>query len=413
MDRIILHSDLNNFYATVECFDSPLSHNTPLAVAGDAEKRHGIILAKNTAAKNFGVKTGDTVSEAIKKCQKLKLIEPNFEKYLYFSNKVRKIYKEYTDLVESFGLDECWLDITANNKGLRYGYKMASEIKKRIKSEIGLTVSIGVSYNKVFAKLGSDYKKPDAITVVSKNNYKNIIYNMSAQELLYVGKATKNKLNIAGCYTIKDLAYMPDDLLAKLFGKNGQLIKKFANGLDDSPVIDFCETIPIKSIGNSTTAYKDLEKSDDVKIVILSLCESVAARLRRHKMLGNLIQISLRDNELKTIERQSKVSPTNITTEIFNAAYYLYLKNKPNKPLRSIGVKAGMLTASDSAAIKNMNHNHAVDFNSLILLENNIDLLRNRFGYFSVCRAIMLEDTALSRLNPNKDHVAHPEPFRR
>lgn len=256
MDRVILHSDLNSFYASVECLYHPELRGKPVAVGGSAEERHGIILTKNDLAKKCGVKTGEALWEAREKCPDIVILPPNFPLYLKFSKMARQIYADYTDKVEPYGIDECWLDVTGCNKS---GLEIAEEIRQRINFEMGVTVSIGVSFNKIFAKLGSDMKKPDAITVISKEHFKDKIWGLPAADMLYVGKSTNSKLARYAINTIGDIANMRVEFLTSFLGKMGGCLWAFANGLDDSPVAYDGEVAPCKSIGNSTTCYRDLE----------------------------------------------------------------------------------------------------------------------------------------------------------
>ena len=408
MDRIILHSDLNNFYASVECFEGPEYQGLPVAVTGDPEKRHGIILAKNALAKAHGVKTGEPLWKAKKKCGNLVCISSHFEKYTKFSRLAKSIYAEYTPFVESFGPDECWLDLTQKGKDLSYGEEIAHTIRERIKNELGVTVSIGVSFNKVFAKLGSDYKKPDAVTVISRENYKNIVWPMAVDNLLFVGRATLEKLKTRGCTTIGDLGVMQIDTVEKLLGKNGVTIWNFANGNEHSPVLAIEDEYPIKSIGNSTTAFRDLITDDDIKIILMTLAESVSERLRDAKAKCTVVQVSMRNTTLYSFERQRIIEPTDVSTDIFKAAFKLYKENNKGEPLRSIGIKAAHLSFKESPQQSLIETDHE----RLEKLECSIDSIRERFGHFSVGRALMLKDTALSSFNPIEDHTLHFEPFR-
>ena len=270
-DRAILHSDCNCFYASVECLLNPNIRDLPVAVSGDAENRHGIILAKNEEAKKYNIKTGEAIWQAKKKCPQLLTVPARLDVYKKFSDKVRRIYSDYTDMVEPFGLDEAWLDISEDYKN--DALTIAEEISQRIKDEIGITVSIGVSFNKIFAKFGSDYKKPDAITCITRDNYKTLVWNSPAGDLLYVGGATRKKLEQIGIYTIGDIANAPIGLLRTHLGKWGDLIYGFANGYDSSPVARIGEYSEVKSIGNSTTAVRDLKNLDDIKVIAYVLCD--------------------------------------------------------------------------------------------------------------------------------------------
>ena len=278
--RTILHSDLNNFYASVECRRRPELAGKPVIVCGSKEDRHGIVLAKNMLAKSCGVRTGDVIWEAKRKCPGVVEIPADFPEYLRFSKKVRRIYERYTDRVEAFGIDECWLDVTESLSLFGSGREIAEEIRNSVKSELGVTVSVGVSYNKIFAKLASDLKKPDAVTVISAENYREVVWSLPAEELLYVGKATKRKLNGVGIYTIGDIARAEESFLLRRLGKWGSYLWRFANGLDDTEVVRVGEEENVKSIGNSLTNYRDLENEEEVFTLIWLLADSVAMRLR-------------------------------------------------------------------------------------------------------------------------------------
>lgn len=406
-DRVILHSDCNGFYASVECLHNPNIRDKPVAVSGDAENRHGIILAKNEIAKKYKVKTGEAIWQAKQKCPELVTVPPHFELYKRFSKMARRIYSDYTDRIENFGLDEAWLDIT---NGIESdGYKTALEIKNRIKEELGITVSIGVSFNKIFAKFGSDYKKPDAITCITRENFKDIVWNSPTGDLLYVGKATKNKLNRIGIYTIGDIANTSPDILRKLLGKWGDLIYGFANGFDSSPVAHMNDNSEVKSIGNSTTTPRDMESFDDVKVVMYVLCDSVCRRLREQGFMAKTVGISIRDNELNSFTRQCTLENyTCLTKDITQSAFSLFKRSyKMQRPLRSIGV-------SVTDFVQN-NIPHQINFlqNEEKLIQNEtldktLDVLKKRFGNYIVQPAVLLNDRGLSSFNPKDDHVIHP-----
>lgn len=412
VDRVILHVDLNNFYASVECLYNPALRSKPIAVSGDIEKRHGIVLAKNYLAKACGIKTGQTAWEARQLCPNIIFVPARFDKYMKFSNLARAIYANYTDKVEGFGPDECWLDVSAS-KNFGSGTEIADAIRNRIKSELGITASVGVSFNKIFAKLGSDMKKPDATTVITKENFKDIVWPLPVSDLLYVGRATNKKLNAVGIQTIGDLAKTDVKRLKNLLGANGQTLWIFANGLDIAKISHKDEQPMIKSIGNSTTTPRDLITDDDVKITIYVLCESIAARLRQHGYKCATIQLSIRENDLFCYQRQGVLSyPTCASKNLFAKTFELYKKNynaSMQKPIRSIGVRAcGLIKDSisqtsflpDIAAAQKQEE-----------LEKTIDNIRMRFGHDEIQRAVMMTDTKLSAVNPKEEHIIHPESY--
>lgn len=409
MDRVILHSDLNNFYASIECLYNPKYKNKPLAVCGDPELRHGIVLAKNYIAKRFGVKTGDVIWEAKLKCPDIIIVPANFALYLKFSQLTRNIYESYTDKIESFGIDECWLDVTQSLKLKGSGLKIAQEISQRIKDELGVTVSIGVSWNKIYAKLGSDMKKPDAITVITKDNYKQKIFPLSADNLLYVGKATKKKLKKLNINTIGDIANADVNFLKNHLGKWGEYLWVFANGLDNSQVTPNGAQSVVKSVGNSSTTVRDLSTVDDIKMIVTVLAESVARRLREQSLKGQCIHLGLQDIDMQYWAKQMKLrEPTYLSSDIVKAAMYLF-KNyySFDKPVRNVSVTMSALCCAD--------YSQQLDFfgdqknqQKAEKLEKTIDEIRRRFGYFAISRGTVTQDKSLTGINPKEENIIHP-----
>ena len=407
MQRAILHIDCNKFYASVECLHRPEIRDKPVAVGGSREERHGIILTKNEIAASYGVKTGEPLWQARQKCPELVVVPPNFPLYKRFSKMARNIYKDYSDYIEPFGLDENWIDITGSAKSPP---AIAQEIRRRVKYELGITVSIGVSWNKIFAKFGSDYKKPDAVTVITRGNYKDIVWKSPCSDLLFVGPATKRKLNSYGIYTIGELANSGQSFLKSVFGKNGEILYSFANGLDTPPVCHMNDEQALKSIGNSTTTPRDMVNDDDVKTVFTVLAESVARRLREHGVKGRSVTISVRDCDLRSFTRRTHLKThTDVSSEIITAAMALFRANYDwAKPLRSIGV-----SVSDFGEdILQFDLNGTVEkHEKLERLEHTVDDIRRRFGNYAVQRASLLADVGLSRFNPHDDHTIHPEGY--
>ncbi|MCX7614395.1 MAG: DNA polymerase IV [Clostridiales bacterium] len=409
MDRVILHADLNNFYASVECLYRPDLRDKPVAVGGDPEARHGIILAKNYPAKKFGVKTGEAIWQAKQKCPDLVMLKPNFNRYLRFARMARRIYSDYTDQIEPFGLDEAWLDVTRSAGLYGSGEKIAEEIRSRFKSELGLTGSIGVSWNKIFAKLGSDLQKPDAVTVINRENYKEKVWPLPVSDLLYVGRATTKKLEDRAIRTIGDLANIGLSYPHSWLGKMGDILHIFATGQDDSPVTVMGEETMIKSIGNSTTTPRDLENNDDIKLILFVLCESVAMRLREHGLECNVVEIQVRDTDLFSFVRQKKQNrPTNLASEIHRAAMELFRENYHwSKPIRSIGVRGSDLVPSCGSVQLSLLMNEEKR-KKMEQLEASMDHIRRRFGNLSINRGLMLIDHRLGTINPKDDHIIHP-----
>lgn len=343
MERIIFHCDLNGFYASVELLSHPDLRDVPMAVCGDPHSRHGIILAKNEPAKKFGVQTAETIWQAKKKCPDLVLLPPHHGLYHEYSKKVNAIYDEYTDLVEPFGIDESWLDVT-HTLHLFGGdaRALADQIRTRIKQELGLTVSVGISFNKVFAKLGSDYKKPDATTVISQENWKEIVWPLPVGDLLYVGGAARKLLKQYGVSTIGQLAACSEDMLETLMGKMGSQLYEYANGLDSAPVRSRYDAEPVKSVGNGTTFPRNLTTQEQVHAGIAMLADSVATRLRHYGLYAGGVQVTIRDPDFHDRSRQCQMSaPTHLIRDLTETATDLVHQLwKPPTPIRAMTITA-------------------------------------------------------------------------
>lgn len=381
-------------------------------VVGSKEDRHGIVLAKNMVAKKLGVKTGDVYWEAKQKCGKtLVEVQADFSTYLNVSKEVRRIYEDYTDRIEAYGIDECWLDISQSLKLFGSGREIAETIRERIKREIGLTVSIGVSWNKIFAKLGSDMKKPDAITEITHENYKEIVWNLPVEELLYVGMSTKKKLNRIGIKTIGQLAQTDEHKLIILLGKWGSYIHTFANGWDESPVLTVGEEEAIKSIGNSLTVYRDLVNEEDVEIVIWLLADSVASRMREAGLnKARTVQIYIRDSKLYGYQKQGKLSrPSNNMLDIAKFAFKLFKEVYPWKEyVRGLGIAVTDFLTGDEQL--DMFGDVAKDEKQK-RLDSAIDNLRKKYGNNIIQSAVVLKDPKLRDLDIKGEHVIHPYSF--
>ncbi|MDR2672461.1 MAG: DNA polymerase IV [Coriobacteriales bacterium] len=432
-NRIILHSDMNYFYAAVECLRRPEIRNLPVAVGGNEEMRHGIVLAKNQQAKSCGVGTAMTLVEARKRCPDLVVVPPDFPLYQHYSRLAKSIYYQYTDLVEPFGPDEAWLDVSGSahletggksnskeNSTDSKGLFIATQIGKQIKSELGLTVSIGVSWNKVFAKFGSDYKKPDAITLITPQNYQDIVWNAPVETLLYVGRATKRKLAALSLYTIGDLAREDTRILTSQLGKIGHTLQIFARGEDITPVkpldperlaVDY----DTKSVGNGFTAPHDINTAYEARQLIYMLSQSVAQRLREQGLKAKTVCVQVRDQtDLASYVRQIQLDkPSNITSEIACAAFTLLEANEPldgSRPLRSLTVRATDLVVADQPLQLDIfgDENKRI---SLERLDASIDELRRRYGNSCVRRGVELADELMSSVDIKRDNVVHPVGF--
>jgi DNA polymerase-4 len=403
-DRWILHIDLNAFYASVEEIRYPMLRNRPMAVCGDPEKRHGIVLAKNNLAKKAGVKTAQPLWEARLLSPDIVFLPADMESYIAYSRKAREIYYSYSDMFEPFGIDEGWLDVTGSVRLFGNGYEIAEKIRREIKEKLDLTVSIGVSYNKIFAKLGSDYKKPDATTVFSRKDFKSTVWEIDVSELLFVGRATTKKLNGMGIHTIGDLALCDRKIMESKFGKVGGQLWSYANGFDRSAVRTVGkEYDPIKSVGNSTTTPRDLLTNEEVKETLYMLSDSVASRLRDSGFRAQVIEIWLRGNDLNGFVRQRKIdSPTCLSRKIAETAYSLFLENYDltrRLPLRSVGVRAKDLSPLYGETQTDLFMNEAMRM-KLENLAFAVDRMRRKYGYYSIMTGIEMRDPSLPVISP-------------
>ena len=422
-DRSVFHVDMNAFYASVMQHLNPSLRDRPIAVAGDPKKRNGIILAKSIQAKRAGVKTGCAIWEAKRVCPDIEIVPPDYKAFKRYSKLARMIYYDYTDLVEPFGLDECWIDITGSlHLFKKEPMELALEISNRVKRELGLTVSVGVSYNKVFAKLGSDIDPGDGIVQITQDNFRDVAWGLDVSELIYVGSATARKLRSSGINTIGDLAHTTDYYLKKRFGVVGFMLRDFANGLDCTQVKAFNPDIAdteyeIKGIGNGLTAPHDLTCESDAKALVWLLSESVGQRLRESRFRCRTISVGLRRaGDLSYYSRQRTVRiPTCLTKDIANMAMKLILENQPvdeEHALRGISVRVTNLIPMD----RPVQHDLFGDSESVEKeerLDFTIDALRNRFGNKSVRRVVELTDDAMKGLDIKRDNTVHPIGFLR
>jgi len=410
--RAIIHCDMNNCYASIEMLHHPKLRGHPVAVGGSVEMRHGIILARNYEARPYGVKVGQALWEARKLCPDLIVVPPNYDQYLRFSRLFRNILLDYSPNVEPFGLDEAWADVTGSYKHNGNGNKIADEIRERVRDELGITASVGVSYNKIFSKLGSDYKKPDATTVITKSNYKNIVWSLPASDLLGVGRATKIKLARKGIYTIGDIATCDMNYLKSWMGKWGLYLHAYANGYDTTPVADNGDEGIVKSIGNSTTCPRDIENDEDAHIVFQNLAESVAERMRELGLQAKTVEISLRRNDLSGFIRQKTLKQaTHISTELCATAMSLLQANyRWDMPLRSIGIRGANLVPIGTATQLSLFEDD-IRRERAEKIEFTIDEIRRRFGHYSIDRALLHLDSKLGKLNPKEEHIIHPLGF--
>ncbi len=383
MERTILHCDCNSFYASVESVLRPELKNVPMAVGGDEESRHGIILAKNELAKKYNVKTAETIWQAKRKCPGLVIVPPHHSLYKEYSARVMDIYKRYTDLIEPFGLDEAWLDVTGSKRLFGDGARIADTLRETVKSETGLTISVGVSFCKVFAKLGSDYKKPDATTVFSKPDWQKYIYPMSVSELLFVGKNTSKVLSRLGIKTIGQLAMADEGLLVSQLGKAGHQLHLYALGEDNEPVRSVYDEDEVKSVGRGETFPADISGYDDIKHNIRWLCDDIASRMRKRSLKCTTVQVTIKDPNFHTIQRQKKAEkPTFLAREIQNLAMEIIEENWNMKlPVRMITVTGTGLIKSDEVNEQiSLFDGNTERRKKAEKLEKTLDDLKNRYG---------------------------------
>lgn len=394
MERVILHCDANSFFASVELLGRPELKDLPVAVCGNPENRHGIILAKNEAAKKFKVQTAETIWQAKKKCANLILLPPHHNLYSVYSKKINEIYSRYSDRVEAFGIDESWLDITGTwHLFGKSPYEVAQRLREEVKEETGLTVSIGLSFNKVFAKLGSDYKKPDAVTEFSRKNYKQLVWALPVDSLLYVGKRSAQALNALGIRNIGQLAGADPANLTSVLGKQGEELWHYARGEGNSEVRLFGDVPQVKSVGNGFTFKRNLTTIDDVRTGVRLLSDEVASRLRRHCLFCTCVGVQIKDTQLKSIQRQKQLSyPSHLASDIAKAATELVLDNwHKGQPIRMITVTAANLTTGDDGMQTSIFTQGELD-KKQEMLELSLDKIREKYGHSAISTAHIIKN---------------------
>ena len=389
MERVILHCDQNCFFASVELLSHPDLRDVPMAVCGDPASRHGIILAKNEPAKRFGIQTAETVWQARRKCPSLVLLPPHHKLYREYSVRVNELYGQYTDLVEPFGIDESWLDITGSMH--LFGgdpVAIADELRRRVREELGLSISVGVSFNKIFAKLGSDYKKPDATTLISPENWQEIVWSLPVGAMLFVGRSAQRTLAQYGVETIGQLAACRPEMIEQLLGKLGRQLHEYANGLDRNPVRPQAEREPVKSVGNGTTFPHDLTRWEEVRAGLAALSDSVAMRLRRQGLYCSGVQVTIKDSSFCSISRQKRLeSPTRLMKDIQRAAMELTRSAwRAPTPIRMLTVTALHITESAESfeQLDLLGAGRAVSDARQEKLESAVRAIRDKFGDGSI-----------------------------
>ncbi len=411
MSRVVLHADLNHYYAAVEELYEPALRDLPLVVAGDPEARHGIILTKNDKAKRFGIQTGEAIWMAKQKCPGLVCTKPEYALYKRFSTMFKDLLKEYSDKVESYGLDEAFVDLSGPKMTMEEGTRIADEIRRRSRKELGLTASVGVADNKIYAKLGSDMKKPDATTTLYQADYAQRVWPLPVSELLFVGRATAAKLRASNIRTIGDLAQTHEEILRMKLGIVGLVLKVSAMGLDPSPVKPCDEGEPVLSVGNSSTAPHDIRNIDDAKCLLYMLAESVGARLRQIDLRCTCITVSARDTKLfSTSHQKTFKTPTSLTREIAEWGMYLYKERySRGEPYRSLGLSGSSLVPNSNPQQLDLFSDNERREREL-QLEYTADDLYRRFGRRALMRGVTLTDPAFMQINP-REHDIHPVPF--
>ena len=394
MDRVILHCDMNGFFASVELLSHPELRDRPMAVCGSPDKRHGIILAKNEPAKQAGVVTAETVWQALKKCPDLQFVPPHMSKYKHYSRLINEIYQRFTDMVEPFSIDESWLDVTASQSLFGSGREIADTIRETVKKELGLTLSAGVSFNKIFAKMGSEYKKPDATTLITRENFKEILWPLPARDMFFVGKATARKLSESGIKTIGDIAVADPGVLERMLGKQGRQLWEYTNGLDNSPVARVGESEKIKSVGNGVTFTRDLVTEDDIVTAVTSLSDTVAGRLRRYGMKACGVKVDIKDPYFKVISRQKQLfSPTNLAGELAkNALDIIHTSWKKGSPIRMLTITGINLTDEVFDEQLSLFGISGDDRQKGEQIERTMDEVRKKYGSSSIGFAAVLDN---------------------
>ncbi|MEA5051808.1 MAG: DNA polymerase IV [Oscillospiraceae bacterium] len=391
MDRVILHCDCNSYFASVESIGRPELRAVPMAVCGDPESRHGIILAKNELAKKYGVVTAETVWQAKRKCPGLVLVPSHHRLYAEYCERINALYEQYTDQVEPFSIDESWLDVTGSMHLFGDGRTIADELRRRVREEIGVTISVGVSFNKIYAKLGSDYKKPDATTVITRENCRDILWPLPARDMIFVGRAAAEKLEGCGIRTIGDIVAAGREYLGRLLGRAGDALWVNAAGLDASPVRRRCDEPAPKSVGNSMTFAHDLVGMEEIRAGLLPLCDEVGTRLRRAGLYGSTVTVQIRDPDFRTISRQQTLdAATASTREIYRVAAGLVRRewSPITKPIRLLAVTVSGLGAA--AARQTSLFAPEAGAQDAEKLERVMDALRTRYGGAAVSYASLV-----------------------
>lgn len=389
MERQILHVDVNNAFLSWTAIErlnlgEELDIRTiPSIIGGDEKARHGVVLAKSMKAKEFGIRTGEPIYQARRKCPNVLVFQGNFDNYKKHSNELYNLLLEYTDKIERFSIDECFVDLTLFLKKDEKLIDKAYEINKRVKEELGFTVNVGVSNNKLLAKMASDFEKPDKVHTLFKNEIKDKMWKLPAEDLFMVGKKSIVKLNQLGIKTIGDIARYDKNILIKKFGKHGKIMWEYANGIDESEVVYEQETP--KGIGNSITLPEDVYNINKLNEILLALTEQVGFRLRKYKLLASVVNVQIRTKDFANFSHQRKLDKsTNVTKEIYEAAKYLLKELHKNRGVRLIGIRVDKLISQNEVQISLFDTNNNKKQEKL---DKVMDDLKKKYGYEKITRA--------------------------
>lgn len=410
MERVILHCDANSFYASCELVYRPALRGLPVAVCGSTEERHGIVLAATREAKKCGVKTAMVNWEARQICPGLIMIPPDYGRYIHFSRRLRNMYEQYTDRVEPFGMDECWLDVSGANMDIAQGLRIADALREQARQELGITLSVGISFNKPFAKLGSDLKKPDASTVISRENFRDVVWPLPVDEMIGIGDRMKRKLQGRYIATLGDLARQDVAYMQGAFGKVGVILQRYAAGEDTTPVMLTQDSLEVKSVGNSITAPQDMMTMEDVYCVLYVIADSVSARLREIGMRGRCLSVMVRDAQMRCVGAQRTVHFHTAQAEemVPVAMDILHFKGFDTMlPYRSIGISMGSLELITRPVQLDL-LGQTARRDKLERLSHAVDSLHARFGDRSIQRGLALANPLYNTIVPKSDHVVHP-----
>lgn len=395
MSRIIFHIDVNSAFLSWTAVErlnkgDPIDlREIPSIVGGDSETRHGIVLAKSTPAKKYGIVTGEPIAMALRKCPELVCVPPDFPLYARNSRRMFEILSDYSDRIEQFSIDEGFLEYSGMEKLLGPPLKTAEMIRQRIKKELGFTVNIGVSCNKILAKMAGELEKPDKLITLFPEEIEEKLWPLPVEDLFMVGRRTSPRLREMGIRTIGELANFPLPLLEKEFKSFGRMLHAYANGIDDSPVVPESEATELKSIGNSTTTSFDVEDRETAYKILLALSETVSMRLRGHKLCAQEIAVTLKSSDFKVYSHQKQlVNAVDCTNAVYETAKEIFDEVWKKEPLRLLGVRAGKLCAEDCVQLSFLEE----DWSKQKKADAAMDAIRLKYGKNTVRRSTFADD---------------------